>query len=168
MEKFSILLLFMSMGWDCVSELRPPTGIFFIIQMIYQYGQPQWNDIDSENKKTPINTYQIATLSTTNSTWTYLGLRGERSETNPLSHGTAHPPVTYSLVYFQIFLSASRSHTPTFYYTFIVWDQILRPYKTASKINITFTFIITTHTLYNHIKNCKDDGWQGRVKKWYV
>jgi hypothetical protein len=36
------------LGWDYVSELRPPTGLLFIPQIIYEYGEPWWNDIDSE------------------------------------------------------------------------------------------------------------------------
>jgi hypothetical protein len=36
----------MSTGWDYVSELRPLTGLLFIPQMIYESGEPRWNDID--------------------------------------------------------------------------------------------------------------------------
>jgi hypothetical protein len=39
------------LGWDYVSELRPPTGLLFIPQIIYEYGEPWWNDIDSEKPK---------------------------------------------------------------------------------------------------------------------
>jgi hypothetical protein len=35
---FTLLLLFMSTGWDYVSELRPLTGLLFIPQVIYEYG----------------------------------------------------------------------------------------------------------------------------------
>jgi hypothetical protein len=38
-----------SIGWDCVSELRPPTGLLVIPQMIYEHGDPWWNHIDREN-----------------------------------------------------------------------------------------------------------------------
>jgi hypothetical protein len=31
-------MVFMSMGWDCVSELRPPMDPLFISQMIYEHG----------------------------------------------------------------------------------------------------------------------------------
>jgi hypothetical protein len=76
----SLLLLFMLMGWDYVSELRPPTGPLFIHMMMYENGEPWCNDIGS------------ATLSTTNPTWADMsanpGLRGERPATNRLSHGT--------------------------------------------------------------------------------
>jgi hypothetical protein len=40
--------LFMSMERDYVSELRPPTGLLFSPQVIYEYGQPRWNDADRE------------------------------------------------------------------------------------------------------------------------
>jgi hypothetical protein len=29
---------------DYVSELLPPTGVLFIPQMIYEYGEVGWND----------------------------------------------------------------------------------------------------------------------------
>jgi hypothetical protein len=35
-----LLLLFMSMGWDYVSELRPQTSLFYISQMIYENRVP--------------------------------------------------------------------------------------------------------------------------------
>jgi hypothetical protein len=41
----------MSMERDYVSELRPPTGLLFTPQVIYEYGQPRWNDADRENPK---------------------------------------------------------------------------------------------------------------------
>jgi hypothetical protein len=44
----SILLLFLSMGRDCVSELRPPTGVLFTLQMGYEHW---WNDIDRRKLK---------------------------------------------------------------------------------------------------------------------
>jgi hypothetical protein len=37
----------MLVGRDYVSELRPPTGLLFIPQMIYESGEQRWNDIDS-------------------------------------------------------------------------------------------------------------------------
>jgi hypothetical protein len=41
-----VLLLFMSMGRDYVSELRPPvSGLIVKPQMIDEYGEPWWNDI---------------------------------------------------------------------------------------------------------------------------
>jgi hypothetical protein len=39
------LLLFMSMGWDYISELRLPSDLLFITKMIYEK-EPWWNDID--------------------------------------------------------------------------------------------------------------------------
>jgi hypothetical protein len=47
----SKLLLFMSMGWEEVSELRPPTRPLFILQMINMSMEPKWNDIDGEEPK---------------------------------------------------------------------------------------------------------------------
>jgi hypothetical protein len=37
--------LSMSMGWDYVSELLPPTDILFIPHVIYEKGEQWWNDI---------------------------------------------------------------------------------------------------------------------------
>jgi hypothetical protein len=39
------------MGWDCVSELRPPTGILFIPQIMSEYGEPRCNDTDGGGPK---------------------------------------------------------------------------------------------------------------------
>jgi hypothetical protein len=36
----------MLMGWDYVSELRPPTGLLFIPQVMYGHEEPWWNDVD--------------------------------------------------------------------------------------------------------------------------
>jgi hypothetical protein len=40
------VVLFMSVGRDYVSELRPLAGLLFVPQVIYEYGEPRWNDID--------------------------------------------------------------------------------------------------------------------------
>jgi hypothetical protein len=39
-----MLFMIMSMGWGYVSELRIPTGLLFIPQVIYECGEPWWND----------------------------------------------------------------------------------------------------------------------------
>jgi hypothetical protein len=33
-------------GLDYVSELQPPTDIYFMFQMIYEYGEQRWNAVD--------------------------------------------------------------------------------------------------------------------------
>jgi hypothetical protein len=87
-----LLLLFMSMGWDCL-WLRPPTGLLFIAQVIYEYGEPWWNDIHRGHRRTRTGTCPSATFSTTNPTWNdpvaNPGLRGGSPATNRLSHGTS-------------------------------------------------------------------------------
>jgi hypothetical protein len=35
-----MMIVMMSMGWDYVSELWPPTGLFCIPQMLYENGEP--------------------------------------------------------------------------------------------------------------------------------
>jgi hypothetical protein len=80
-------------GETYVSELLPLTDILFIPQMIYEYGERRWNDIDRGNRRTRRKACPSATLSTTNPTWidpgANSGLRGERPASNRLSHGTA-------------------------------------------------------------------------------
>jgi hypothetical protein len=39
-------MMLMSMGWDYVSELWPPTGLLFNPQVIYEDWEPLWNDIE--------------------------------------------------------------------------------------------------------------------------
>jgi hypothetical protein len=47
----TMLLLFMSIWWDNVSELRPLASLLFIPQMIYEYGEPRWNYVDRGKPK---------------------------------------------------------------------------------------------------------------------
>jgi hypothetical protein len=42
---------FMSKGRDYVSELRPPTGPFFLPPVIHEWEKPRWNYIDTGNLK---------------------------------------------------------------------------------------------------------------------
>jgi hypothetical protein len=44
-------LLIISMRRDYVSELQPPMGLLSVPQVIHEYGEPRWNDIDRENPK---------------------------------------------------------------------------------------------------------------------
>jgi hypothetical protein len=46
-----LLLLFISQGWDCASELRSQTSPLLIPQIIYEYGKPRWNDTDRRKPK---------------------------------------------------------------------------------------------------------------------
>jgi hypothetical protein len=81
---FHFDIMFMSMGWAYVSELHPPKGLLFIPQIIYEYGEPRWNNIVWRKPKK-----SDRKLFTTNSTWTDLGLGDERRVAKRLSHGTA-------------------------------------------------------------------------------
>jgi len=60
--------------------------------MIYEYGEPRWNDTERENGRTRRKACPCVTLSTTKFTWTdpdaNPGFRGERPATS-LSNGTA-------------------------------------------------------------------------------
>jgi hypothetical protein len=42
----TMMMMFMSMGSDYVSELRPPTCLLFIPHVIYERGEPWRNDAD--------------------------------------------------------------------------------------------------------------------------
>jgi hypothetical protein len=44
-----MITMIMPMGRDYVSELRPPTGLLFIPQVIYEHGEPWWNCIHRGN-----------------------------------------------------------------------------------------------------------------------
>jgi hypothetical protein len=46
-----VLPRFMSLCLHCVSQLRLPTGLMFISQMIYKYGELRWNDIDRKTEE---------------------------------------------------------------------------------------------------------------------
>jgi hypothetical protein len=82
------MFLFMSMGWNDVSELRPPTALLFIPQM-YKHGNQWWNDIE-ELWEPPV---KVPLCTPPSPTWidvsANLGLRGEKPVTNHVSHGTA-------------------------------------------------------------------------------
>jgi hypothetical protein len=41
--------MMMSMKWDYGSELWKPTDLLSIPQVIYEHGQPWWNDVNKEN-----------------------------------------------------------------------------------------------------------------------
>jgi hypothetical protein len=43
-----VKLMIMLMKWDYICELRPSTGLLFILQVIYGHGEPWWNDINKE------------------------------------------------------------------------------------------------------------------------
>jgi hypothetical protein len=93
-----ILLLFMLMEWDHVSDLPPSMGLLFISQVIYHYGAmaEHWQ---GKTERTRRKTFTGVTLYTTNPTCTKLGaipgLDGERPAANRLRFIT-----TASLLYF--------------------------------------------------------------------
>jgi hypothetical protein len=49
-------MMIMSMGWDRISQLRPPNSLLFMPQVIYEHGEPWWNDIE---RKTNFSTRDI-------------------------------------------------------------------------------------------------------------
>jgi hypothetical protein len=48
-QRTLMMMMIMSMGRDYVSELRPPTGLLFITQVICEHEEPWWNLIDDDN-----------------------------------------------------------------------------------------------------------------------
>jgi hypothetical protein len=99
-KKEDLLLLFMSMGWDYVSELRPSTGLLFIPKMIHEYGESWRNDTDRKKQNNSEKSCSSNTLSKTNpiriDQGATPGLRCERPATNRLSHCTAETPSVYT------------------------------------------------------------------------
>jgi hypothetical protein len=70
-------------------------GLLFIPQIIYEYGEPRWNNIDRGTLKNSEKTCPSATLSTKKLVWidlgANLGLHGQWLATNCLNHGMATP-----------------------------------------------------------------------------
>jgi hypothetical protein len=63
---YLLLSLFMSVGWEDVSELRSPTGLLLIPQKVYENGQPRWNDTGRGNRRSRRQTCPCVILSTAN------------------------------------------------------------------------------------------------------
>jgi hypothetical protein len=40
------MFVILSEGWDYVSEMRPPSGLLLMAQMMYEHGDARWNSID--------------------------------------------------------------------------------------------------------------------------
>jgi hypothetical protein len=66
-----LLLLFMSMEWEHISDLRLPTGLLFILREIYECNH-DGIILTEGNQRTRRKTYPSATLSTAKPTWTDL------------------------------------------------------------------------------------------------
>jgi hypothetical protein len=89
------LILFFVPRCSCRSDemksLNYGHQLLFMLQVIYVYGEPWWNDTDRENRWTRRKTCD--TLSITNPTWTDPGanpvLLPERPATNRLNYDTA-------------------------------------------------------------------------------
>jgi hypothetical protein len=97
-NEVGIYMLFMSMGWETFSELRPPTDVLFVPHAIYEYGESLGGMILTvKNRRSQRKTCPSATLFTINPTRTDPGLRGKWLATNRLSHGTAIQYVTSTL-----------------------------------------------------------------------
>jgi hypothetical protein len=109
-------LVHVSTGWDYVSELRTPAGLLFILLMIYEYGQPRWNDTDSGKPKNSEKMLSQCYFVTANPTRTNRGAnpghRGERPATNRLSHGT----VSTGILVHRVCCINISSDTSTRYY----------------------------------------------------
>jgi hypothetical protein len=89
-EKESFRLMFMSMEWDYISEMQPPTGGSIVHLLGDEHGEPRWIPWTGENRRTRRKSCPTATLSITNPTRTNPGansdLLGERPMTDRLSH----------------------------------------------------------------------------------
>jgi hypothetical protein len=105
-----ILLLFMSMEWDYVSELKPTWYM-----RIHEHGEQRWNDIDRWNRRRRIKPCPRATLSTTNPACNDPGanpvLRGEMPATNHLSQDTNWHLIVTIVTNLSLFMSLLLFHT---------------------------------------------------------
>jgi hypothetical protein len=109
--------------------------------MIYKYGQPWWNDTDSEKQKnSELNLSQCHFVHHTNLTWTdqgmNVGLQGERPVTNCTSHGTAKH-VYYTEFKFPFLLLVSEEC----YWTPCSWSLFLQVQETTCKYLMYQTFM---------------------------
>jgi hypothetical protein len=79
--------------WDSVSELWPPTGLLFILQITCEMESHGGMILKGENRRTQRKTFPCANLSATNPRWTdpgtNQGLSGEKLTSKHLSHSTA-------------------------------------------------------------------------------
>jgi hypothetical protein len=80
------------MGWEIVTEMRPLTE-FFHPEIIYDNGEPRWNDIDKENLKNfgkiLFKWHFVHHKSHMNDPGTNTGLRRDRLVKNSVRNGTA-------------------------------------------------------------------------------
>lgn len=82
--------MFISMGWNCVSKLRPQPGLLFILQMVHKYGATvkwHWNWLGENPVKVPLRPPQIPLGRTDPGANPFL--YGERPATSGLRHVTA-------------------------------------------------------------------------------
>jgi hypothetical protein len=93
------LLLFMSMGWDCISELRPLTGLPFITPSDVQVCSHGWTTLTGETEelrerpvRVPLCTPQSHMDWPGRERGTYVTI----SATNHLSHGMAEQTVGFA------------------------------------------------------------------------
>jgi hypothetical protein len=79
----------MSMGWDYVSELRPPTGLLFIPRCFMSMENHGGITLTGKPRKSKENMSQCQFVHHKSRMDTNPGLHGERPENNRLSHVTA-------------------------------------------------------------------------------
>jgi hypothetical protein len=58
-----MMMMMMSMGSEHVSELRQRTGLLSTPQVIYEHGNPRWNDVDWGNFPTRPREHSLTVLS---------------------------------------------------------------------------------------------------------
>jgi hypothetical protein len=63
-----IMMAIMSMGCHYVSELQPPIGLLLNLQVIYEHGEPWWND-DVDRGKLLIHPLELSGNPTSRVIW---------------------------------------------------------------------------------------------------
>jgi hypothetical protein len=82
------------MWWDCLwTAVKNKPKKFIVSRIIYEYGEPQWNNTDSWQLKNSGKGNPGIILPTINDTWTdpdvTVDVHSERPATNHLTHGVA-------------------------------------------------------------------------------
>jgi hypothetical protein len=130
-----VLLFFISIRRVYISELRSPTGLFFIPQVMHAYGE-WWNDSDRGTPKSSggsLFQWHFAHHKSHQDSDANPGLRSETSVANRLGHGTA---LQKGVVFLQARLNKSN---------FVIHRHT---YRAQFFVTMTLLFVILPYELF--------------------